>query len=100
MYDSFADDYADELDESERSERVNSVEKVNGGNEIVQEVPEEAQFPASDGCAENNGGCEHICNAGQDPSTGESTVECSCQQGFALDIDNKRCESEYQPNSH
>ena len=38
-----------------------------------------------DECAENNGGCSHICT--NEPGS----RQCTCREGFALDSDGQSC---------
>lgn len=93
----FLDDY--DFDDVEGSDSESN-QGVNNGNgnvieqEIVNRVSQsESESVTSNECATDNGGCEHKCNVGQDESTGERFIECSCNEGYALDIDNKHCES-------
>ena len=40
-------------------------------------------------CDENNGGCSQICN------NIEGSYECSCRNGYELDIDGQNCSGTY-----
>lgn len=42
-------------------------------------------------CAVNNGGCEQNCAVQQIELTGQHVIACSCNDGYALDIDNTHC---------
>lgn len=47
--------------------------------------------PAVDSCDVNNGGCDQICNMVPDDETGVDVSECSCNGGFYLDQEGKKC---------
>lgn len=42
-------------------------------------------------CSVNNGGCEQNCAVKQIELTGQHVIACSCNDGYALDIDNTHC---------
>lgn len=93
----FSDDY--DFGDDEVVEKKNGQETAENENAIVQEVANRAGASESEGsgtvneCLVNNGGCEHNCNIRQNEVIGAQSVECSCNEGYALDIDNKHCES-------
>lgn len=98
---SFPDDYEEFEEEDSNSGIENRVGKEKDGeNEIIRtEANEEKTIEKNIvDCSINNGGCEQICAVEPDEASGLQQIVCACEDGYALDIDNKHCESEFREN--